>query len=92
MQQLDPTNPFRPSVVLSIRVAAIVQDALKQQRPPEHPSLNAWLASIVRDLVDTDHLNAEERMEWQINAETLPRAGKPPMQRRPGARRRPRHS
>jgi alpha-beta hydrolase superfamily lysophospholipase len=73
MAQLPDPRPSRP---LSVRLPAIVIDALAAQRPKEFSSVNAWLCSVISDLVDRDKLTRPQRWEWQLTADPMTRAGR----------------
>lgn len=78
---MDELPPFRPSRPLSIRLPAVVIDALRAQKPPQHPSLNAWVSEVLHQLVDYDRLTPAQRQDWMTAAYPAPRAGRPALPR-----------
>jgi hypothetical protein len=68
--------PFRPSRPISVRLPAVVIDALAAQRPPEFPSVNAWISAAIHALIDRERLSDAQNDEWCVSADPLPRAGR----------------
>jgi hypothetical protein len=73
---VDEIPGIRPSQTLTIRLPAVLIDALAKQRPRDFPSRNAWISAVLADLIDRDKLTPEQKHEWTFCADPLPRAGR----------------
>lgn len=68
--------PVRPSRTLSVRVSAVLIDALAAQLPPDIPSVNAWASLLLASAIDPTRLTNPQRHEWKLAAVCPMRRGR----------------
>lgn len=61
---------------MSVRLPAVLIDALADQLPPDFPSVNAWVSAALHALIDVQELSADDRLRWQLTADPQARAGR----------------